>query len=769
MKKSVAALFRRKPFLFALPPMILFFILVAGRPWLPRHDSLLALMWYQQLLSNFAYSSGISLWFPHIGAGQSANLLTFGWMTPSLLLLAPLAKVFPNIHATVLYNLAMFIDEVLLLGGVYLLGSLVFKRITTVLFVAFTVTGTAIWAAQLWWNFHFYYAIPLSLFFVLKGTRKGSPISIVVGFSIAFFTGLLGNLVYCAPFQLLLVSLFTAVAWWQKPIPVAKLKIFAKKDGLLALLLLAFSISIPMALLTHAGPPHITSPARTSEGKLDYDTFLDYGRDKYLRHATGLANGFDYGMASSLGDIAGNNAVFAGTLFLTFFIIGLVFSSSPARLPFLVTAAAGLIVYLGKGSFMAPLLFYLPGISEFRHFGLTIPLTRVFLLFIAGFGFEEISNAIASPKQAEGRRAVILTGILLCLSAALVVFLFCFDKEPPFRSERAFVQLAVLAGALIVMLRIWSKGSSSAKPVLWAAPALLALVLVDTYSYRTAWHHAAMLQVHQSTRELFRTRPLVFNPTRLTNPKTDPAYVKFRRDLDGRVPYLYAVTEAVANVDVCYPVHRLDTLAPSLKGFYIDMPADNPLFKGYSRMVGCAGFPKLQLYPKALVVDTWQNAGYFIFSPKFADPFLTIDGASLEEYKVASIEQKATPAPLESYSDRTIASKPIPPQKMDVVHFSSSTLTAVVETQPEVTTPQWLYYADAWDPYWTATVNGKETPVVKANLGFKAVAIPPGRSKVTFERRDPEQNILFGVLWLGILVFFSSSFIYFFKFKGGAE
>lgn len=44
--------------------------------------------------------------------------------------------------------------------------------------------------------------------------------------------------------------------------------------------------------------------------------------------------------------------------------------------------------------------------------------------------------------------------------------------------------------------------------------------------------------------------------------------------------------------------------------------------------------------------------------------------------------------------------------------------------------PGWLYYSDTWDKYWIATVNGEKAPVYKANLQFKAVYIPPGKSTV---------------------------------------
>jgi hypothetical protein len=39
----------------------------------------------------------------------------------------------------------------------------------------------------------------------------------------------------------------------------------------------------------------------------------------------------------------------------------------------------------------------------------------------------------------------------------------------------------------------------------------------------------------------------------------------------------------------------------------------------------------------------------------------------------------------------------------------------------------------AWHPWWHAAVDGKTTPVLKANVLFRAVQVPAGRHRVRFE------------------------------------
>jgi len=55
-----------------------------------------------------------------------------------------------------------------------------------------------------------------------------------------------------------------------------------------------------------------------------------------------------------------------------------------------------------------------------------------------------------------------------------------------------------------------------------------------------------------------------------------------------------------------------------------------------------------------------------------------------------------------------------------------------VATNNNASQAAWLFYSDVWHPLWRATVNGKNTPVFKANLAYKAVKIEPGPNKVHF-------------------------------------
>ena len=66
---------------------------------------------------------------------------------------------------------------------------------------------------------------------------------------------------------------------------------------------------------------------------------------------------------------------------------------------------------------------------------------------------------------------------------------------------------------------------------------------------------------------------------------------------------------------------------------------------------------------------------------------------------------------------------------VEIVEYSDTLVRLTVNTDSET----YLYLADAYYPGWRATVNGEEVTVYRANVMFRAVAVPAGESDIIFE------------------------------------
>jgi len=152
-------------------------------------------------------------------------------------------------------------------------------------------------------------------------------------------------------------------------------------------------------------------------------------------------------------------------------------------------------------------------------------------------------------------------------------------------------------------------------------------------------------------------------------------------------------------------------------------------------------------------------------SPWDSGTALKLAGLSCDKLRFFSRARMASPAQIASaLSQRGFAGdllfvegpseEPLPPLDGDehldltceVVDFKANSLKVAVETGPG---GAWMSFADAWHPSWTAEVNGRSSPVLRANLAYKAVRLVEGRNLVEFRFRSPLRML--SSLVLGIL------------------
>ncbi len=123
-------------------------------------------------------------------------------------------------------------------------------------------------------------------------------------------------------------------------------------------------------------------------------------------------------------------------------------------------------------------------------------------------------------------------------------------------------------------------------------------------------------------------------------------------------------------------------------------------------------------------------------------------------YAVTGAEVVDGPAALERFASASFdaARSVILPTGAPVAPAESPADATIVEwsadrsrIRAELPRDGWLVTVDAYDPGWRATVDGRPAEVVRANVAFRAVAVPAGRHVVALAFRPPSVLLGLGV------------------------
>ncbi len=85
--------------------------------------------------------------------------------------------------------------------------------------------------------------------------------------------------------------------------------------------------------------------------------------------------------------------------------------------------------------------------------------------------------------------------------------------------------------------------------------------------------------------------------------------------------------------------------------------------------------------------------------------------------------------------DKTARVVPARPRGLDAGNSSAAIRryeNTKVVIDVEAAEPGFVVLHDVWHPWWTAAIDGIETPILQANVLFRAVQMPAGRHVLTF-------------------------------------
>jgi hypothetical protein len=123
--------------------------------------------------------------------------------------------------------------------------------------------------------------------------------------------------------------------------------------------------------------------------------------------------------------------------------------------------------------------------------------------------------------------------------------------------------------------------------------------------------------------------------------------------------------------------------------------------------------------PRVLLVNEWKQADFPALVttgrwPQF-DPRKTV--------LLDKVPPKAGP------TVRHPASPPVTSSRVWIRHYENTRVVIEIEAAQA----GFVVLHDLWHPWWTAELDGKESPILRANVLFRAVQVPTGRHVLTFE------------------------------------
>ncbi len=749
---------------------------------LPLHDGFHAFCLQYYFLNNLIISGELPQWSPFMTHGSSA---TWWYSIQGCMGLLANASIFfhgllKNINFVVVYYTGFFIDELLLLIGVWLLGKRYFSSVITLFFLSVSILGSSIWIAQPRFNFHLYYAIPLILYFFHRLLETGKW-----------------------QFLFLAVNLFTLQSIWFTDanfIPIISLTIFLylflyficnfsetvkrlknlRWNRSCAIFLSATLITFTYvyALLKIGKDPNITSYdiGRNPDSTVGLTTFLTYGRWpslwNWIELILRISPGLDY-------------TLYIGILSLPLIYAGIITCVVQRRnLHFIYLIIV--LLFFSAGTFVSVFFYYnWPLMKFYRHLSLMTPIIKLFFCFLAAFGFEAIfinrffkenhkffislffiivllmlgfsyflKNIASHPSQAE-----LFINEVLYQSKNEIIILF----EPTFCNRLLLCSLYIFLFALLLMAFPFFHSQRLRSYLIII---ILTLHMLDLYEYKIQEikHRSIPLNQQQFQTTQFQLAPYPKRRTEAMFIERNPR-IKIFQNTGLLETIIYWTTTSLLFEDQTSPLGRVDfwlkpldqymraywnqpinelSIKPlGLKKKFLDFPLSHPAILKISGITE----DKIQFFSQVFLVQDEPFIANQISQTDYTGDFLFISHPDNIPMKAYHTLNWSGTYPLSSNMRLHLP--------YQILRFDSNHLELTVDV-PSDYSSTWMMYADVWHPQWRAAVNGQPTPVFKANLAYKSILLHPGSNRVHFYFKSELlillQNLvgLNALFWLGM-------------------
>jgi len=415
----------------------------------------------------------------------------------------------------------------------------------------------------------------------------------------------------------------------------------------------------------------------------------------------------------------------------------------------------------------------------FRHLALVSPIIKVFLCFLAGFGFDAVFFNKSRWKNPLFMNGALAASSLLMLGVSFFLYLLSHNYYTAVNllasivpAKHTFFRILLDEPVLTALFNYISL-LAILSSILFAA-----LLFIDRKRYLLALViflsvlHCADIYGFKFSEIKLKATPLNEEIYKYTDFQSMP-YAK-RRDVsflnNNPRTELLKVLPIQYGAFFNWAAHSFlfkDELGNSLRTDHWLLPLDNYMRAYWGQSIHDLSIKPLGLiYYSRLDFPQWHPAILKI-SGVTEDKIQFFSGADIipTDDKIASLitnsnykgdiiflsplKKKKDYVNTSDFSENDLSASKRLRLPYQVLRFDANNLEITTDTDDLESS--WLFYSDVWHPLWRATVNGKETPVYKANLAYKAVKLDRGFNKVHFYFKSQLMSVLYFIFGLNAL------------------
>jgi hypothetical protein len=720
--------------------------LILARRFPAEHDTLYSFV-IQWLFQAYGMDEGApALWLPAVTHGRVSNwefASHCGFVQTVLLGFGGLPEGWNFLPW---FYVSLWFDELILMVGVWCLGKRYALSPLGLFFTVLTAAGSSLWLDQMFFNLRLFHALPLVFALYHGFAEDGARWKLHAAINLLFM-GFLGNSGYLAIFAGFVALLYGVTHALFYPSGVLG-KLRPRLSDLPAILVNGATLAAAYALFRRGSETLALHRAgRGADGSVSLDDFVTYGSSvnpiRYADFLSGISPSLDYSLYVGAAALAlAVSAIFC----------------RPGRRVLHLAVCLLLLVLFGVGYLgVVSALSYTaaPPLRLFRVVAGGGTIARLLVILLAGIGFEAWRRGRV-PAGAARRIgfAMVAAGVLMGAVGAATAWrtgLALSIREVLRTAQfRLGENLAAESGSYTVVMLAGSAVAAAAVGLLLrrragAAPAVLALLLVhaaDLHRWkiqmtavktvqlatpqvplqeirRPAYHGRRDVETSERQAAMASLFPIRCNAGDTVDPYLglEPPYTR-RQVTHWEGPFDRLLRTYRHGIDP--EGKRPDASWVERRPFFpVSVPA-------YDKLTGVTE-DKLQVFGAAYRGADDRETGDVLNRPGFGGDLLLLasdaDVPALEHAKPAASDRlAAVPEVLEARANR-------------------------VRVRVEMPQEGWLYYADAWHPQWTATVNGAPAKVERAWIAYKAVKVGRGANVVEFRFRSPERVLAFR--WMG--------------------